>query len=162
MPTRYRPASAGEAPGARACAAHSRPARRGRRVALLRRSTARLSLGPRSWPAGAVHCSIGDLAKYAGDHLSGLRDRAALLPSTYYHRLHRRRGESVFTLGWGIGRDERWGVTHFGAGSGGWFLVRIVILPEHDAAVVIASNSGDAAAATRELWPHLVQQFAMG
>jgi CubicO group peptidase (beta-lactamase class C family) len=114
------------------------------------------------WPAGAVHCSIGDLAKYAGDHLSGLRDRAALLPSTYYHRLHRRRDESVFTLGWGIGRDERWGETHFGAGSGGWFFVQIVILPEHDAAVVIASNSGDAAAATRELWPHLVHQFAMG
>ena len=27
-------------------------------------------------------------------------------------------------------------------------------------AVVIASNSGDAGPATRDLWPHLVQQFA--
>jgi CubicO group peptidase (beta-lactamase class C family) len=112
------------------------------------------------WPAGAVHCSIGDLATYAADHLSGLRGRSALLPSAYYERLHRRRGESVFTLGWGITRDPRWGVTHFGAGSGGWFFVRIVIVPEHDAAVVIASNSGNAGRATRELWPHLVQQFA--
>ena len=25
-------------------------------------------------PAGAIHCSIGDLAKYAADHLSGLRE----------------------------------------------------------------------------------------
>jgi CubicO group peptidase (beta-lactamase class C family) len=112
------------------------------------------------WPAGAVHGSIGDLARYAADHLSGLRGRSALLPSAYYERLHRRRGESVFTLGWGTTRDSRWGVTHFGAGSGGWFFVRIVIVPEHDAAVVMASNSGDAGRATRELWPKLVQQFA--
>jgi CubicO group peptidase (beta-lactamase class C family) len=114
------------------------------------------------WPAGAVHCSIGDLARYAADHLSGLRGRPALLPAAYYERVHRQRGRSVFTLGWGIGRDQRWGVTHFGAGSGGWFFARIVILPEQDAAVVIASNSGDAGDATRELWPHLVQQFATG
>ena len=114
------------------------------------------------WPAGAIHCSIGDLAKYAADHLSGLRSRSALLPSAYYERLHRRRSESVFTLGWGIARHQRWGLMHFGAGSGGWFFVRIVILPEHDAAVVIASNSGDAGPATRELWPQLVQQFATG
>jgi CubicO group peptidase (beta-lactamase class C family) len=114
------------------------------------------------WPAGAVHCSIGDLATHAADHLSGLRGRPALLPPAYYERLHGRRGESVFTLGWGIARDARWGVTHFGAGSGGWFFVRIVIVPVHDAAVVVASNSGDAGRATRELWPHLVQQFARG
>ena len=112
------------------------------------------------WPAGAVHCSIGDLATYSADHLSGLRGRPALLPPAQYERLHGRRDESVFTLGWGITRDPRWGVTHFGAGSGGWFFVRIAIVPEHDAAVVIASNSGDAGRATRELWPHLVQRFA--
>jgi CubicO group peptidase (beta-lactamase class C family) len=114
------------------------------------------------WPAGAVHCSIGDLARYAGDHLNGLRGRPALLPPASYENLHRRRGDSVFTLGWGIARDARWGVTHFGAGSGGWFFVRIVIVPEHNAAVVIASNSGGAGPATRELWPKLVEQFATG
>ena len=112
------------------------------------------------WPAGAIHCSIGDLALYAGDHLRGLRGGSALLPAAYYEHLHRRRGNSVFTLGWGIDRDTRWGVIHFGAGSGGWFFVRIVIVPEHDAAVVIASNSGDAGPATREMWPRLLQQFS--
>ena len=112
------------------------------------------------WPAGAVHCSIGDLATYAADHLSGLLGRPALLPPAYYEQLHRRRGDSVFTLGWGQTRDPRWGVTHFGAGSGGWFFASIVIVPEHDTAVVIASNSGNAGAATLDLWPQLVQQFA--
>lgn len=112
------------------------------------------------WPAGAVHCSIGDLARYGADHLGGLRGRAALLPAASYQHLHQRRGTSMFTLGWGIGRDRRWGAIHFGAGSGGWFFVRIVIVPEHDAAVVIASNSGDAGPAASALWPRLVQQFA--
>jgi CubicO group peptidase (beta-lactamase class C family) len=136
--------------------------RRGETILELPLDDARRQLAICLWPAGAVHCSIGDLAKYAADHLSGLRGRSALLPSAYYERLHRRRGESVFTLGWGLARDQRWGLTHFGAGSGGWFFVRIVILPEQDATVVIASNSGDAWRATQELWPHLVQQFATG
>jgi CubicO group peptidase (beta-lactamase class C family) len=74
------------------------------------------------WPAGAVHCSIADLATFAADHLSGLRGRPALLSPTHYERLHRRRGQSVFTLGWGTTRDPRWGGTHFGAGSGGMVL----------------------------------------
>jgi CubicO group peptidase (beta-lactamase class C family) len=114
------------------------------------------------WPAGAIHCSIADLARYAADHLSGLTGCPALLSPGSYAHVHRRRGDSVFTLGWGIRRDERWGVTHFGAGSGGWFFVRILVLPERNAAVVVASNSGDAAPAIRELWPTLVQRFTTG
>ncbi|HEV2855180.1 MAG TPA: serine hydrolase domain-containing protein [Thermoanaerobaculia bacterium] len=115
------------------------------------------------WPAGAVHCSIGDLARYAADHLNGLLGRRALLPQAMYLRLHRPLGggHEGFTLGWGVRSDERWGVTHFGAGSGGWFFVRIVIVPEHDTAVVAASNSGQAAAATKELVTELLDEFAV-
>ena len=113
------------------------------------------------WPAGAVHCSIGDLALYAADHLNGLRGRRALLPQAMYQRLHRPLdgGNDGFTLGWGVRSDKRWGVTHFGAGSGGWFFVRIEIVPEHDAAVVAASNSGQAADATKELITELLREY---
>jgi CubicO group peptidase (beta-lactamase class C family) len=113
------------------------------------------------WPAGAVHGSIGDLALYAADHLNGLRGRRALLPRAMYERLHRipGGGNSGFTLGWGVRPDPRWGVTHFGAGSGGWFFVRIVIVPAHHAAVVAASNSGLAGDATRELCTELLEEF---
>jgi CubicO group peptidase (beta-lactamase class C family) len=112
------------------------------------------------WPAGAVHCSIGDLALYAADQLNGLRGRPALLPQAIYQKLHRPLGgDSIFTLGWGVRTDERWGVMHFGSGSGGWFFVRIVIVPEHDAAVVSASNSGLAESATREAWKELLEEF---
>jgi Beta-lactamase len=60
------------------------------------------------------------------DHLNGLRGRNALLPLTLYQRLHRplRAGQEGFTLGWGIRQDKRWGIIHFGAGSGGWFFAR--------------------------------------
>lgn len=103
------------------------------------------------WPAGAVNSSIGDLARYAGDHLRGLRGEKALLPTSAYHKLHRTlSGEPQgFTLGWGVRRDSRWGTVHYGAGSGGTFFVRIFIVPDFDVAIVVASNSGDAGAATR-------------
>ena len=104
------------------------------------------------YPAGAVHVSIGDLARYASDQLNGLTGRRALLPEDFYARLHSPLPGSdlAFTLGWGVRRDDRLGRLHFGAGSGGWFFVVIWIAPERDAAVVVASNSGDAAAATHE------------
>jgi CubicO group peptidase (beta-lactamase class C family) len=110
------------------------------------------------WPAGAVNSSIGDLARYAADHLKGLRGERALLPRAMYERLHRTlRGDAEgFTLGWGVRRDPRWGVVHYGAGSGGTFFVRIVIVPDLDAAIVVASNSGDAAAATRDVLDRLL------
>jgi CubicO group peptidase (beta-lactamase class C family) len=105
------------------------------------------------WPAGAVHSSIGDLALYARDHLDGLLGRPALLPQSAYERLHRTPDGSPegFTLGWGVRSDPRLGTVHFGSGSGGTFFVRIVIVPGRDVAVVVASNSGDAAEATREV-----------
>jgi CubicO group peptidase (beta-lactamase class C family) len=105
------------------------------------------------WPAGAVNSSVGDLARYAADHLNGLRGRRALLPRADYERLHRTLSgeEAGFTLGWGVRKDPKWGVVHYGAGSGGTFFVRIFIVPDLDTAIVAASNSGEAAAATREV-----------
>jgi hypothetical protein len=80
-----------------------------------------------------------------------------------YQRLHRPLGggDNGFTLGWGVRPDERWGVTHFGAGSGGWFFVQIKIVPDYDVAVVAASNSGQAAEATKELIAELLEEFAV-
>lgn len=105
------------------------------------------------WPAGAVNSSVGDLARYAADHLNGLRGRRALLSPAAYERLHRTlHGEEAgFTLGWGVRKDPKLGVVHYGAGSGGTFFVRIFIVPDRDTAIVAASNSGEAAAATREV-----------
>lgn len=111
------------------------------------------------WPAGAVNSSIGDLARYAADHLRGLRGKKALLPASAYQKLHRTLSNEPhgFTLGWGVRQDPRWGTVHYGAGSGGTFFVRILIVPDRDVAIVVASNSGDAAAATRSIADTLLE-----
>jgi CubicO group peptidase (beta-lactamase class C family) len=105
------------------------------------------------WPAGAVNSSIGDLARYAADHLRGLRGEQALLSRASYQKLHRTLDGKAegFTLGWGVRIDPEWGIVHYGAGSGGTFFTRIFIVPARDIAIVVASNSGDAARATREV-----------
>lgn len=113
-------------------------------------------------PAGAVHLSIADFARYARDHLDGLRGRPALLPAESYTRLHAPLPgvDSIFTLGWGVTQNEQLGRLHFGAGSGGWFFARVWIAPARDMAVVTMSNSGDAANATRELTLRLFNAYA--
>ena len=113
------------------------------------------------WPAGAVNSSIGDLARYATDHLRGLRGETALLPASAYQKLHRTLANQPqgFTLGWGIRRDPRWGTVHYGAGSGGTFFVRILLVPDRDIAIVVASNSGDAVAASRSVADTLLEAW---
>jgi CubicO group peptidase (beta-lactamase class C family) len=113
------------------------------------------------WPAGAVNSSIGDLARYTADHLRGLRGEKALLSGATYQRLHRtlNRKAAGFTLGWGVRSDPQWGTVHYGAGSGGTFFTRILIVPDHNVAIVVASNSGDAAAATREVIDTILRQI---
>jgi CubicO group peptidase (beta-lactamase class C family) len=112
------------------------------------------------WPAGAVHCSIEDLARHASDHLSGLCARGGLLPRASYDRLHRTlSGEPEgFTLGWGVRQDPRRGAVHHSSGSGGTFFTRMVIIPQLDIAVVAASNSGEAGAATGQVIEVLLEQ----
>jgi CubicO group peptidase (beta-lactamase class C family) len=104
------------------------------------------------WPAGAVNASITDLAKYATDHLRGLRGQKALLEPSSYQTLHRTlTGDSSgFTLGWGVRNDSVHGKIHYTAGSGGTFFVRMVVIPQSNVAIVVASNSGSAGKATRE------------
>ncbi|MBA2564968.1 MAG: beta-lactamase family protein [Gemmatimonadetes bacterium] len=116
------------------------------------------------WPAGAVNASIGDIARYAADQLDGLRGRKALLREESYRRLHRTLGGETegFTLGWGVRNDPDLGIVHYGAGSGGTFFVRITIVPDRDLAIVVASNSGEAAAATKEVISTLLAAPARG
>src|SRR5438046_10756517 len=39
-------------------------------------------------PAGAVHCSLGDLAKYAAFHMAGERGQNKLLTAESFKKLH--------------------------------------------------------------------------
>ncbi len=86
---------------------------------------------PAVWgPAGTVHCSMGDWAKYAAFHLRGARGDESTLPKEVFHKLHRPApdgpkhyayGWMTVDLGWAggkvlahMGSNTMWTVTIYG------------------------------------------------
>jgi len=101
-------------------------------------------------PAGTVHCTIGDWAKYVALHLEGERpDRARLLTAATFVRLHAPAdGEPRYGMGWGVA-DRPWAggrvLTHSGSNTM-WFCVTW-LAPEKDFAVLVTCNQGGDVAA---------------
>jgi CubicO group peptidase (beta-lactamase class C family) len=119
-------------------------------------------------PAGRVHCSVPDWAKFVADQLRGARGGKALLKPATYKKLHTSPyTRQFYTLGgWG-GRekDERAGglvLMHDGSNtmnySSAW------LAPERDLAVLVACNQGGPAAqkACHEARDLLIRGFSGG
>lgn len=92
-------------------------------------------------PAGTVHCSIGDWAKFAAAHLGGERGVASLVQPETFARLHRPPPGERYAMGWG--REPRpWAggdvLTHAGSNTM-WYSV-VWIAPEKDCAFVVVTN----------------------
>lgn len=114
-------------------------------------------LPPCLWPAGAVHCSVDDFAKYAREHLTGLRGKGTLLKPETYKKIHSTWDGKPegFTLGWGRKVDEKFGPIAYGAGSGGTFFARVWVAPEADLGIVVLTNCGSSevtTAAVEKIW----------
>ncbi len=95
-------------------------------------------------PGGTVHCSIGDLAKYAAWQLAGARGEGMLLePETFKKLRTPFASDSEYAFGW-VATQRPWGggtvLTH--AGSNTMFYAVIWIAPEKDFAVVVCTNAG--------------------
>ena len=89
-------------------------------------------------PAGDVHVSIIDLARFARIHLSGLNGRAGLLKTDTFEKLHQPIGE--YALGWNAQQIKGLPAsTH--SGSAGTFYGGIMVYPKKNIAVVIAINA---------------------
>lgn len=100
-------------------------------------------------PANAVHCSIGDLAKYAAFHMAGERGESELLRADSFKKLHTAiPGNNDYALGWKV-LDRPWanGRALMHNGSNTMFYVVIWMAPEKNSALVVASNTGADAAA---------------
>lgn len=110
---------------------------------------------PAIGPAGTVHASIRDWAKYAIEHLRGARGRKGrLLESKTYKRLHRgtpiKGGSKEYACGWNVIRrgwakgskrgDEGLCLSHSGSNNS-WYVI-IWIIPERNYAVLCATNVG--------------------
>lgn len=92
-------------------------------------------------PAGNVHCSIDDLARYARFHLQGLRGEDGTLTAETVKRLHTPlMGESGYASGWWVTKLGT-PMQHLHGGSGGSFLAQIIIEPESNVAVAFVANA---------------------
>ncbi|MBM3782723.1 MAG: beta-lactamase family protein [Acidobacteria bacterium] len=91
-------------------------------------------------PAGSVHCSLGDWAKFIAD---ALRGEPALLKRDSYRRLHLSQGDDC-ALGWFVVSGEAWAdgiaLQHYGTNRKNFALVRMA--PRRGFAVLAVTNRG--------------------
>lgn len=99
-------------------------------------------------PAGTVHCSLSDWAKFISDHLRGARGEKALLKPGTYRTLDTPPFGGEYALGWATVERE-WGggtvLTHAGSNTMNYAVVWAA--PKRDFAVLITANQGGPAAA---------------
>ena len=98
-------------------------------------------------PAGTVHMSIADWAKFAALHLEAARGKPRLLRKETFARLHEPPSDGDYAMGWARPvRDWAGGrvLTHGGSNTM-WFCV-VWIAPERDLAVLVCANRGGDAA----------------
>lgn len=94
-------------------------------------------------PAGRVHCSIQDWAKFIADQLRGARGAPALLNKQAYKILQTPHFGGAYALGWSV-VEQDWAdgkvLTH--TGSNTLYLARACVAPESDFAIIVCTNEG--------------------
>ena len=99
-------------------------------------------------PAGRVHCSIQDWAKFIADQLRGARGEPALLKKASYEVMHAPPSGGEYALGWLVVKRP-WGgglvLNHAGCNTMNY--ANVWVAPLKDFAVLVCINQGDAVAA---------------
>ena len=99
---------------------------------------------PAIGPAGTVHASLRDWAKFVALHVEGARGTSKLLKKESFARLHEVPGNAKegYAMGWGVTRRP-WAkvpiLTHAGSNTM-WYCVTWVA-PERDFAVLVCTNA---------------------
>lgn len=103
---------------------------------------------PAIGPAGTVHCTIEELARYAAWHARGERTGTVSLKKESFVKLHTPAAGGDYAMGWGVApRSWADGNALSHNGSNTMFFAVMWIAPAKDAAFVAATNCpGDAAA----------------
>jgi CubicO group peptidase (beta-lactamase class C family) len=114
-------------------------------------------------PAGTVHASFSDYAKFVIAHLAGARGSGGLVSAATFARLHQPPSDSIgYALGWGVAERE-WAhgrvLVHNGSNTM-WFHT-VWIAPERNIAVVAATNAaaGEAAQAVDRAVGAMIGRF---
>ncbi len=94
-------------------------------------------------PAGRVHCSIADWARYVQGVLKAMRGAEGILPVAQVRQLKEPPFGGTYALGWGIAeRDWAGGKVLTHAGSNGMNYCVVWVAPEKNFAVLAATNWG--------------------
>jgi len=113
-------------------------------------------------PAGKVHCSMGDWAKFAAQHLPTALSATRLVRQETLRVLHDAPDGQGFALGW-IVCERPWGggkvLTHAGSNTMNYAVAWLA--PKRDFAVLVATNLGNGTApkATDETAAMLIQRY---
>jgi len=100
---------------------------------------------PAIGPAGTVHCSLSDWARFASAHLRGAQGKdGPLLTSKTFTRLHTPPVEGAnYAFGWIVGANPRLGRLLGHAGSNTMWYAVIRLAPDRGVGVVVTCNAAD-------------------
>jgi len=98
---------------------------------------------PALGPAGTVHCSVPDWAKFAALHLRGAQGKPKLLKAATFRALHTPPPGNNYSGGWLV-LERSWanGLTLSHSGSNTSWFASIWIAPVRDFAILVATNQG--------------------
>ncbi|MCX7007489.1 MAG: serine hydrolase [Kiritimatiellaeota bacterium] len=95
-------------------------------------------------PAGRVHCTMQDWARFIADQLRGVRGERALLKTATYQFMQTPPFGGDYALGWGLAKRD-WGggpvLNHCGCNT--MFYANVWVAPLKDFAVLVCINQGD-------------------
>ncbi len=111
-------------------------------------------------PAGNLHASVEDLARYAAQHLAGLGGQDGVVHAGTFARLHAVPGDARtgYAAGWMV-EESDFGVLHTHGGSAGTFFAVVSLYPDHGCGVVVAMNIGpEGLGVAEQLTQHLMRR----
>jgi CubicO group peptidase (beta-lactamase class C family) len=99
---------------------------------------------PSMGPAGTVHCSVSDWAKFAALHIAGEHGASKLLKPATLKCLHVPPQGCYYAGGWTVG-EQSWarGLTLSHNGSNTCWYATIWLAPVRNVAVLVVTNQGD-------------------
>ncbi|MGC8643871.1 MAG: serine hydrolase domain-containing protein, partial [Isosphaeraceae bacterium] len=100
-------------------------------------------------PAGTVHCSLPDWAKFVALHLRAAEGKPRLLKAATFRTLHTPPAGFEYAGGWGVvQRPWAGGIALSHSGSNTFWYATVWIAPARDFATLVATNQGPAPADT--------------
>jgi len=94
------------------------------------------------WPAGGVHLTLADWARFATSHVKGERgEETTFLSTGSWKILHEDAYQQHYALGWAVGsRPWAGGEVFSHSGSNGMWMAVIWLAPQRDVAVMAVTN----------------------